>query len=350
MQMAGRDRPFALYGDDQSMPINVQVFCELDAGRLEAFATVLSELVSLVGPDRVTTLGTIVVVDAANVQEAVSAVIRTIDPSVTYTPNPGYSARGVAVPVEQDSQLISAIVLARELIELLAPPRIHPSETVSTVLEELLHVSVYEAAWRRRGYVHHRGRGLSACDADVLTVVSQMSDEYVVNRRKAMLASTRPMFDHTDGGLSTGELQYGWSVANTVSSGIRQLGSIVRGVSVGGGTAPESWNLAISGLYRGVLEPLARHAAYNEVNPSAESVESLADVPHYRERVSEHWLALHRSLQRMFDSDLADTDLLLPEMSEAVRQILLRFGIEYQQVGSGSCQVRFRDPGGASND
>jgi hypothetical protein len=303
-----------------------------------------------VGADRVATLATIIVVDAANVQEAVSAVVRTMDPSVTYTPNPGYSARGVAVPVEQDSQLVSTIVLARELIELLAPPRIHPYETVSTVLEELLHVSVYETTWHRRGYVHHRGRGLSGCDTDVLAVVSQMSDEYVVNRRKAMLASTRPMFDHTDGGLSTGRLQYGWSVPGTVSSGIRQLGSIVRAASVGGGTNPESWNLAVSGLYRGVLEPLARHAAYNEVNPSDESVESLADVPQYRERVLEHWLALHRSLQRMFDSDLADTELLLPEMGEAVRQILLRFGVEYQQRGTGSCQVRFRDPGGALND
>ena len=304
----------------------------------------------MVGADRIATLATIFVVDVARVQEAVSAVVQTIDATLTYTPNPAFSARGVAVPVEQDSQLMSTIVLAGELIELLAPPRIHPYETVSTVLEELLHVSVYETTWRRRGYVHHRGRGLSGCESDVLALVSRMSDEYVVNRRKATLASTRPMFDHTDGGLVTGQLQYGWSLPATVSSGIRQLGSIVREASVGGRTDLESWNLVASGLYRGVLEPLARHAAYNEVNPSDQSVESLADLPQFRERILEQWLALHRGLQRMFDSDLADTELLLPEMSEAVRQMLFRFGVEYQDSHSGRCHVRFSDPGGASND
>ena len=133
------------------MAINVQVFCEVDSVRREAFSTLLSELISIVGADRVATLATIFVVDAANVQEAVSAVVQTIDPTVTYTPNPAYSARGVAVPLEQDSRLMSTIVLARELLELLAPPRIHPYEMVSTVLEELLHVSVYETTWHRRG-------------------------------------------------------------------------------------------------------------------------------------------------------------------------------------------------------
>jgi hypothetical protein len=91
-------------------------------------------------------------------------------------------------------------VLARTFLEPLGPTFRRPWDTVSTTLVELLHAWSFDAAFRRRGYVQHRTRDMSACDLDLLTISSQVCDEYVVIRKKAQILSSTPLVQAEPGG------------------------------------------------------------------------------------------------------------------------------------------------------
>lgn len=299
----------------------------------------------LVGADSLSSLTTVFIVDADQLVSTVRQIITTVEPGASYAASPSHVPSGVALPLETEGQLACTIVLARELLETLTSERFHPFEAVSTVLEELLHVWVYEAAWRRRGYVQHRGRGLSGCEADVLTIVSQMCDEYVVIRRKTELASTWSLFDSQPGpGLVVGKLEYGSSVVDTVAAGTQQIVATVIEAASGQRAPSDSWACLVSVLYRGIFEPLARHAAYNDVAASSQTIEGLNTIRLYREVIAAHWSSIHGGLKRVFASSLEETETVLAANSDTIRRLLLIMGVSYQRMPNGSCWVDFQVP------
>jgi hypothetical protein len=288
-----------------NMNIDLKVFCSVETSRLEAFATLLRELSSVVGSHALVSLKTVFVVEGDQLPATVNALIEAVGGSGSYTPSPDYLPEGVAVPLENEGTLLSAIVVSRALVEPLSSEHNHYFETVSTLLEELLHVWVYGTAWQRRGYVQHRRSDLLACDADLLTVASQLCDEYVVIRRKAHLMATLPLVEVEGGaGFSTVELAYGGSIIDIFTKGASEIRSTLRDASRGLVPASDSWSKLVGLLYRAVLEPLARNAAYCDAASQVSTVdESQYPDPLYSQ-VVRHWPGIQDRLRRVFTSDL----------------------------------------------
>lgn len=322
--------------------IDIKVFCSVETSRLEAFAALLRELSSVVGSDALASLTTVFVVDGDQLPATVNALIEAVGGSGSYTPSPDHLPEGVAVPLESEGTLVSAIVVSRALVEPLSSEHNHYFETVSTVLEELLHVCVYGAAWQRRGYVQHRRSELLACEADLLTIASQMCDEYVVIRRKARLMATLPLVEVEGGaGFSTAELAYGGSIIDTFMKGASEIRSTLRDASRGLLPASDSWSKLAGLLYRAVLEPLARNAAYCDAASQVPTV----DESHYADPlyslVHRHWPGIQDRLRRVFTSDLTETEIVLAELLETLRTLVSELGVIYRRTDQGSCWVEF---------
>ncbi len=97
-------------------------------------------------------------------------------------------------------------------------------------------------------------------------------------------------------------------------------------------------------LYRAVLEPLARNAAYCDAASQVPTLDELqyAD-PLYRQVVHRHWPGILDRLRRVFTSDLTETEIVLAEILETLRTLVSELGGIYRQTDQGSCWVEFKE-------
>jgi hypothetical protein len=303
----------------------------------------LRELICLLEESSLASLRRIVIVEDQRVASTVNAIIKTVEPSVSYAPRDVDAANAVTVPVENGKDLACLIVLGKALLDSLDLEHGHPAETVSALLEELLHVWVYTSAWQRRGYVQHRGKGLDPCEADVLTIASQMCDEYVVIRRKTHLAATQPLFELEPGKrLGAGVLSYGGDAVSAIELGIGQAEDIVLEAACGARAASDAWRDVTRALYRGIFEPLSRDAAYRDGALEGPPLDQrLQSVEFYRDVLADPWNRMHEGLRRVFDSNLSESEVILDQIVSCLRAFLKIIGVTYRKTDAGLCWVDF---------
>lgn len=171
------------------MPIRIDVLDAASPVQRRLLATLLEDLLPLARIPDVRRLARVVAVPG----DAIEATINKLVGGGGYAAGP-HPAEAVAVPLERDDELECHVVLAGELVRLLDPEGRRPYPLVGSLLEELLHVRVYAAAWRQRGRLEPAG--LTPEARDVFVLCSRFHDEYVVDRDKATSSSSRPIYDH----------------------------------------------------------------------------------------------------------------------------------------------------------
>jgi hypothetical protein len=328
----------------ERLEVGLDVLCSLDRSKTDAFIALLRELISLVGATRVAGLKKVIVVSDSQVTNTVNAIIKTVEPSASYSPSNTYSAYAVAIPLESEGALACFIVVGEKYLEPLDAEHNHPIDTVSILLEELLHVWVYTSAWQRRGYVQHHNKGLSACEEDLLIIASLMCDEYAVIRRKSLLVSNLPLFEPEPGkGFVAGKLNYSGDVANDISQGIAEIEKIIIEAASGTKAVSDSWSDLTRTLYRGIFEPLSREAAYCDGTPEESmSHKKLLPIKFYRDVLADCWSKIHGGLNRIFDSNLDETEVILNEIVCSIQALLKTIGVAYRKTEDGRCWVDFK--------
>lgn len=323
--------------------LNVGVFCSVDRSRVDAFAGLLGEIAPLVGPDALNSLESVMILDKDAMVPTVNALMRESGVTTPYEPNPSHPPEGLCVPIEVDGRLATFVLVSRSLVEPMTLEHNHQPDAVSTLLEELLHASVYEAAWKRRGYVHHPPKGILACEADLLVLVSRMCGEYVVIRRKVELMRTYGLVEfEPGGGLMAAEPSHPGSVVVTVAETSAKVGALVREAAIGLSSAPEAWSKLVSLLYRGILEPLARNAAYCDGASERATQELELWATGAAKWLVTFWAAVHSGLRRVHESELKDTEQVEQANLGGIKTLLSSIGVTYRPTESGDCWVEFR--------
>jgi len=329
--------------NSESLNVDINVLCQIIPEKTDAFAALLRELISVVGVDNIITLKQILIVDDSQVVNVVNSIIKTVEPSAVYMPRDTDFANALSLPVERDGLLSCFIVMSDVFLKPLTLEHNHPFNTVSTLLEELLHVGVYTSAWQRRGYVQHRSSKLNACEMDVLTIATQMCDEYVVIRRKSQLLATYPLFEPEPGkGFSRGKLSYDGDLIKKIGiSGIELKKAVIEAAG-GSKVISEVRSDVMRILYRGIFEPLSRNAAYcDETNEDSAVEQNLQAIKFYRELIADYWCNIHKELTLVFESNLSETEPALKEICGYIRELLKRVGITYGNTQDGQYWVNF---------
>jgi hypothetical protein len=324
--------------------VSLEVLCTLDRLKIEAFTSLLADLISLIGTLSVSNLKKIFIVEDSQVATKVNTIIKDSGSTGSYSPSDIYPANAVAVPIDKGTELTCYIVIGKKNLDPIDKEHNHPVETVLTLLEELLHVWVYTSTWQRRGYVQYRKLNYSACEADLMTIASQMCDEYVVIRRKSVLASNLPLFEQEPyEGLVAGKLSYGGDIAVNLRNGVIDLEKIIIEASKHREVVSGAWTDLIRILYRGIFEPLSRYTAYvdgtsieSELNIELKSNNFFNDV------ISGFWVKIHNGLNRVFESKLDDTEVVLSEIVGILQELLKMIGVTYIVIENGICNVEYK--------
>jgi len=328
-----------------AMNFDVRCDCTMKPDALVRFEQLTRELAALLNPEALESLRTVLVVEREEIGARVNALIQGAGAAGSYSPS-AFGPAGVAVPIESKGRLDCTILIARTVAESLSVPVVMRSaDAVSTILEELLHVCVYGLAKRRRGYVHHTRADVLACDVDLLSVASQMCDEYVVIRQKVLILGTVPLVQAAEGSEAVAVgLQYGGSLSKEVLYGIEAIQSSIDQGRTGIRPAQDSWAEVTRVLYRSVFEPLSRYSAYLDDVPSSSSADDeLREFERYQTTLRRDWLLIHEALRRLVISGLADTELVLDIIQTALRKMLNELGVSYRRVETG-CWVEFGSP------
>jgi hypothetical protein len=330
--------------DTEHSEVALDILTQIDSQKVEAFAGLLRELISLVGASKLATLKRVMIVEGTQVANTVNSIMREVAPSMSYVPSHLYSAEAVSVPVESADSLVCHIVMSETFLNTFTSEHSHPADTVSTLLEELLHIWVYSSTWQRRGYVQHWNRDLESCEVDVLTIASSMCDEYVVIRMKSQLLATLPLIEFEPNvGFAGAKLLYGGDVVDEITRGSSELRKIVTEAARGVRAVPEAWSDVVTTLYRGVFEPLSRKAAYCDgANGEPFPEDRLRSVRFYHELLAGCWYEIHEHLKRVFDSDLRETENGLDGISSRIRALLRKIGVTYRKIDGNQCWVDFK--------
>ncbi|MFZ6029874.1 MAG: hypothetical protein ACOYYS_19340 [Chloroflexota bacterium] len=327
-----------------STSINVQlnIVCQLSSEKVGALEALVRELLALVNPE---TLRYVLIVPDNEFETAVNNIIEmATDQRNSYKHKISNPARAIAIPVEIGEELNCFVVIGESILQNIEPDHYHPYELVSSLLEEFLHVWYFTITWKRRGYVQHRQGGLDACTAALFTIADQMQSEYVVNRKKAYLAGTNHLFEVERGGeLVTGQFRYGDSVSKRLDNAIKSLGKTVIGAATKEITISDAWLCLVNDLYRDILEPLARDAAFRTGTTDEHLTEKEAlESKFYKDHFDVHWRKIRSELQRTMNSELKEADLALDEIVKTLRIFLECIGVTYRKTDDDRCWVDFR--------
>lgn len=328
----------------KNIEIGINILCDVEMEKIELFKIILTEHVSFIGENEISTLKEILIAEDENVASIVNTLIKSVEPSGIYTQRDQRDSWAVTVPIETDGVLKCFIVMGKRYFTYITPEFSHPFNTVSMLLEELLHVKIYTLLWKKRGYIQHINKGFGICKSDLLSVASSMIDEYLVSRMKANILSINNSFQLESGKeLIGGKLNYGGNVLNRIKAAELQLKEMVEKLRIESRSIPETWREIIRILYRNIFEPLSRNAPFCDENQEPRNEEQLKSVKIYRELIVEYWENIHDQLKVVYESNLSKYESALNEIYNIIDALFNRIGITYSRVSGEDCWVNI-DP------
>ncbi len=329
-------------GNPSDHTVQLNVACQLQKWRQDAFVSLLRELIPVALGDSVVYLRAVYIVEDNALENTVNTIIRDIAKSTkTYEagPNP---VGAVAVPVEDTDGLGCYIVFTKKELNQLTSRNHHPLNLVSSILEELLHVRVYARTWQIRGRLWPIASDLTWKE-DLFLLCTRFHDEYIVGRTKAALISTTPLGYH-QGQMTTFTVFYPDSLAPILRRARNALTQLISTAVAENAPVNTSWITLQAIVYRGIFEPLARDAAFRDGNIEKSPIEFTAtETTFYRNTVETYWLAIHRELDRSFTSDLTEIDIALDRMIDVLESFLAYIGITFQLQPDDFVEIRI-DP------
>jgi len=312
---------------NHSNKICIDDSCEISPERVEVFTALIRKLSLASLPTSAEHLKGLLVVPDTDLERTVNAIAEGKRPApyragTTLPP-------AIAVAVEDDSGLSCFIVITESLLQSIDPEH-YTVDTVSTLLEELLHVRLYIGTWQRRGCLMSR-KTESPCAQDLFVMCSNFHDEYVVARWKA------PIFASL--GL---EIRYGLRLAPILDQAAQNLARIVIMASSGVFPIQDAWGKVIRSVHRDLFDPLARDAGFRAGNPeSSQDEDGASESWFYRDHIASYWQQVQVELERSFDSGLTETESALDEIVKTVEEFLRFIGVTYRDIDDSQCWVNF---------
>jgi hypothetical protein len=316
---------------EQSVDVTVQG-CNLASDKLDAFSDILRAILRHALPTGLHGLGGIYIVPDRAVEPCVNAMIKDVTKREESYRGSGHSHPAVAVPQETERGLVCFVVVGEGNLESIEPGQF-PAEAASTLLEELLHVRLYTRTYQRRGYIMPRGTTTTpAIGQDMFVFCNRLTDEYIVTRWKTPILS--------DFGV---RVEYARSLTDELEEAAKELARIGARFYAGELPLEDAWNEIIHLGYYHVLLPLARSAAYEAGREHNGSANDPSRSRFYREHVAPHWSRMKRGLERTFDSDLAETEVALLEIAQAVVDFFEGIGVRWCEVHDGGYWVEIKE-------
>ncbi|HEU5382244.1 MAG TPA: hypothetical protein VFV38_43070 [Ktedonobacteraceae bacterium] len=324
--------------ETNSLPIIVT--CQVEQTKLDAFASLVREVLPLASIPDLTYLKGVLIVPGEMREQIVNQLIRDLGNSER-TYSAGSLSHACAVPIEVDSALLCLVLLEESLLQQIDPAHYRSSELVSTLLEEFLHVRLYSMTWQRRGYLYPQHLEPSY-KKDLFSICSGFYDEYVVNRWKASIFSSQALFEQ-DGQLTSGYIQYGLPLAPTLDKAATDLSNTVHDAASGKLPIAEAWTKLLQNVYREVFDPLARDAAFQSGNPpeAPKPLQGPLESWYYRQHIMPYWEQVKVQLERSFEDNLAETDMALDEMVKILENFLLHIGVSCHETATGESYIHF---------
>jgi len=334
--------------NDPTLPtlrLTIDPRCALSPDNIAGFAALLQDLLPLAQIPDLAYLGEIKVIPDGQTEAEVNALfVGSRNQTSPYVAGPS-RASAIAVPIERDSsERLCYILLEEQDLQGITPKRYHPMETVSSLLEELLHTRVYSTQWRLRPSLLPDD-GATTCVQQLRALCARARDEYLVGRWKAGLFSTLPLRDYEDG-LAPALIIYPVPLGPMLDNAAGELADIVTGAADGFVSIDAGWTALLHALYRGVLEPLTREAAFQAGNSEPVSApKPRADQSwFYQDYVRPFWERFRAQLEHSFAafaSEPAEADAILDQMRTTVDEFLALLGVRHRRARGNRCRISF---------
>lgn len=201
---------------------------------------------------------------------------------------------------------------------------------LSTLVEELLHIRLYIAAWK-----HGKRREKTWWEDGLYNFCCLFHDEYIVGRMKVpMLASLFPTSESNGGDEFS--IFYPNPLAPLLDQGVTKINQLMSDFQGEVISLDDFWNGLINILYRYFFEPLARDAAFRDANSTESPIKHNAhEVSFYIKIFKPTWEAVYKELDLSFQSNLLVANESLERMIKLMVQFLANLGVTFQQVESG---------------
>jgi hypothetical protein len=313
------------------------IFCDVAQEQRDILSALLNAFIpeaSIPNTDHLQ--GVFVVADSA-IEQAVTSLLQQGRNKGAYVARAG--ARACTVPVETAAALKCYIVLAESLVN-----RIHLHNPFSTniflpLLKELLHVRLYSTLWQQQGFLHPQYD--LACTADLFRLSAGFHDEYIVNRWKYEIMTTKLPMTHEE---KPATLQLG---AFPLVAGLEQaqtaLFAIIQEAVAKTLPAYDAWVHLLTCLYKNIFELLARYEAPIAAlgRKAFEAPLNFSHGQFYQQYVASYWEKIQKELERSFRSNIKETPVALQNIVKIMLAFLANIGVIYYSKARGDCQIEF---------
>lgn len=311
--------------------------------QVDALAAIIEELLALTDCDPAANLRHVLIVPDAGLAGAVEhAVGRLTDfANPDYDP-PGYVQRTAALPVVCVDTLTTFVII-NELVGRTAIQSAHNLDFVVNLLETFLHASLHG---KIRQFLIARVENDLEVEAlkrgSSRELAARTIEAYLVCRSKLRIMSEHALVELEDGGeLRTVIPRPAIDTAARLERSADEMRSIICSASARQVGYADAWENVRRSLVRGILDPLARHAAYNDHSPEAAALtRDLSGSPFYTADVEPFWTRARSELSVAHGVD-AELGASLDTLETLIDRFLHHLGICVTITEDSGLDVRF---------
>lgn len=288
--------------------INIEVKCQITETEIKALSELLGSCYTRVFPTGTNLLSKVIIVENDMIEVEVNRIL-------TDTGIDGFykraSANAVAVPLLHNGEFYSVIVFGRS--EIPNNPDEYTFSNISSFLEELLHVKLYEETF---GDIEFKPK-------DSVQIIARMTiDEYVVNRWKYSIITE--LF---------GPLGYNEELIPQFTELDDKFLRLVLDAAHGITTIDEACNELLRITYRDFLEPLTRYfSGYDCIEGIPEI--PLGKYPFFYDVAYRYWKQINKELKACFDN-IENFDKHVNAITAIIADFFRAIGVTYKETPEG---------------
>lgn len=303
--------------EESQINVNINIKVELSEGQIKTLSQLISTFYPRVFPYGSKSLLEICVVEDELIEEEVNRLFAQCKLNTSYKKK---DAHGVALPLSYLGQFFTVIILGSSQI----PNNENECSfsNISTVLEELMHVQLYEEIQDIEDYYCNRDKN------PIQAISHQIVNEYIVNRRKySILAEIY------------GTLGYNQELIPLFHDVEDKLLNIVNNAAMSIKSIDESCTELLTIVYRDLFEPLTRYQAGFDV------INGIPEIPlekyDFLNNVAyAYWESIQEELRSCFNNPgiIIET---MNDITQTLTNFLRKIGVTYRELDDGSYYFHF---------
>ena len=240
------------------------------------------------------------------------------------------------LPIEHNGKLLCNIVLEESELAGVTPDGGIDAPTLSTILEELLHVRLFLIMYKNGCTLHPTD--------DSSSLATSCYSEYAVSRWKSNILISG-LLASPEGEPQAVHLSSGEPLGPTIDLARVRFYSIITDTFEGKISPDDAWSQLLSVLYRSLLEPLARESGYIAGDPEYNrDYGKASESQFYRESVAHYWQLIQKELDSSFMRELEDIESTIKVIADVINDFLGYIGVYYQRVDKNQLRIHFDPP------